>query len=218
MLACSCRYTATNVLLPGNSVGLGSCFGVLKTYVDTGSRFGSPTGAHLASNWRPLGVQMAPLWRPSGAHLASIWSPFGAQRAPSWPRRRPRSPSGAQEGPRRPQDEPQRRPRDPKLSPSGAQEEHKRRPSRSQELPKSSPRALGEHKRQFAEFAFSCRRERGSEGSGALWEGTWRPSWSSNWRPSVPWELKLPPKCSLAAHLGSTSPTWSPTGQPKCSF
>ena len=56
------------------------------------------------------------------------------------------APSGDQEAPKRLQVEPNRRPRRP------------------QELPESSPRAFGEDKRQYTEFAFSSARERGSEG------------------------------------------------------
>ena len=87
--------------------------------------------------WRPTGVKMTTIRRPFGAHLASIWSPFGGQRGSSWPRRCPRGSSGAQEAPRMPQDEPQRRPRGPKLSPRGAQEA----PSGIQKAPNKAPRA-----------------------------------------------------------------------------
>ena len=138
-----------------------------------------------------------------GAHLASNLCPFGADFAP---RGTQVGPGGAQEA----QVEPKRRPRDLKMSPKGAPEtlssaqeapkrppiQTKRLPRRFPELPEGSPRALGDHKRQFAEFAFSCARERGFEGLGALWEGSWTPSWRTKWRPSVLWQLKLALKCS----------------------
>ena len=55
----------------------------------------------------------------------------------------------------------------------------------------------------------------GFEGSGALWEGTWRPSWRSKWRPSAPWQSNLAPKCASAARCGAQgtldSTTWRPS-------
>ena len=48
------------------AIRLDSCFGVLKAYVDIGSRFGGPLGVHLASTWRPNDIQMASDWRPEG--------------------------------------------------------------------------------------------------------------------------------------------------------
>ena len=105
-------------------------------------------GAHLASNWRPVGADLAPRGTKFGV-------------------------GGAQDA----QVESRRCPGDPKMSPKGAPEtissvqeapkrsqmELKRLPRRPPELPEGSPRALGEQKRQFAEFAFSCARARVSK-------------------------------------------------------
>ena len=79
---------------------LGSCFGVLEAYVDTGSRFGGPT-------WSSFGVQLASTWRPNGAlrtRTGSTEAQAGsteAQAGPAGQAGRPRRQSKGHRGPRK---------------------------------------------------------------------------------------------------------------------
>ena len=94
------------VLFAWSSVGLESRFGVLKEYLNTGSRFGSPTwsatwrplGAHLATTWCSFEAHLVPSWHPlgplgahlapRGAHLAVTWRPFAPRLRQVGPKRR----------------------------------------------------------------------------------------------------------------------------------
>ena len=180
-------------------MALGSRFGVLKTYADTGSRCGSPI-------WHPIGAQLAPNWRPSGAP-GRLGSPTG----------RPRGPSQAQEAPKRLQDEPQRRPSGAKLSPRGAQEVSDGAQKVSQKAPgaakrqsKSTWRAKEAILEKVAKVQY-CRAK--LKVRGAL-EG----------HLEAKLEPKMASKCALAAQLGVQvrlgSPTWRPSApwQPNLAF
>ena len=108
-------YIDNVALLAISSVELGSCLGVLKTYVEIAAALSVQFEAHLATICHPLGhpfgTHMAPktpTWRPKKSQLGL----GGAQEAFS----------AAREAAKRPEDEPQRRPRGSKLRRRGAQE------------------------------------------------------------------------------------------------
>ena len=173
-------------------------------------------GAHLALTWHPLRLQFG----LGGAQKA----PSSAQEAPrtfqSGAKRPQEAPSGAQEAPKRPKWSP----KGAQEAPSGAQEapkrlqvEAKRRPRGPEDPPESSPRALGQQKRQLLKKWLKCRKGEQNWRSEALWGGTWRPSWTPKWRLGTPWMGGM---CALAAQLGAQvpldCPTWRPSaaGQP----